>query len=100
MASFESIQNKYLDGSPVSHCSDATKMKVDNAVIDLLKKSYEKAMSLLKDNRAALDKISEFLIEKETITGDEFMDIFRKQKIDEESAEQADENPAETKETD
>lgn len=77
MAALESIQNKYLDGTPVSHCSDETKTKLDNAVVKLLKDSYDKAISLLRDNSEALDKISEFLIDKETITGEEFMQIFR-----------------------
>ena len=77
MAALESIQNKYLDGTSVSHCSDETKTKLDNAIVELLKQSYDKAMTLLRDNSEALDRISEFLIDKETITGEEFMKIFR-----------------------
>ncbi len=92
MAAFESIQNKYLDGSPVSHCSDATKTKVDNAVISLLKASYEKALLLLSDNRDALDRISDFLIEKETITGEEFMKIFRQSSENSEENDKPSEN--------
>lgn len=87
MAAFESVQNKYLDGSPVSHCSDATKTKVDNAVISLLKQSYDKAIGLLSENRAALDRISDFLIEKETITGEEFMNIFREHSVAEKTSD-------------
>lgn len=77
MAALESVQNRYLDGTPVSHCSDETKTKLDNAIVKLLKESYEKAISLLRDNSEALNKISEFLINKETITGEEFMKILR-----------------------
>ena len=77
MASLESIQSKYLDGTPVSHCSDETKTKLDNAVVKLLKESYEKATQLLSENKNALAKISEFLIDRETITGEEFMNILR-----------------------
>lgn len=75
MAGLESIQNKYLDGRSVSNCSEETKTEIDREVISILKKSHDKAEALLKENRDALDKISEFLIEKETITGEEFMDI-------------------------
>ncbi|MCC8160884.1 MAG: ATP-dependent zinc metalloprotease FtsH [Oscillospiraceae bacterium] len=76
MAGLESIQNKYLDGRSVSNCSEETKTDVDKEIVDLLKKCYDKAMNILKENRDALDEISEFLINKETITGDQFMEIF------------------------
>ncbi len=76
MAGLESIQSKYLDGRAVSNCSEETKTAVDNEVVKILKQRYEIAVSLLKENRDALDKISEFLISKETITGEEFMNIF------------------------
>ena len=59
------------------NCGDATAAEVDQEVMRLLKESYEKAKELLKENRDALDQIAEFLIEKETITGKEFMKIFR-----------------------
>jgi cell division protease FtsH len=75
MTGLESIQNKYLDGRAVSNCSEETKTEIDREVVAILKSSHEKAMELLKENRAALDKISDFLIEKETITGEEFMTI-------------------------
>ncbi len=76
MAGLESIQSKYLDGRAVSNCSEETKTAVDNEVVSILKERYKIAVSLLKENRDALDKISEFLISKETITGEEFMTIF------------------------
>ena len=73
----ETVESKYLDGKAAMHCGDATAAEVDKEVMKLLKESYEKAKELLIENREALDKIAEFLIEKETITGKEFMKIFR-----------------------
>lgn len=75
MAGLESIQNKYLDGRSVSNCSEETKTEIDREVISILKQSHAKAIRLLEENRDALDRISEFLIERETITGEEFMNI-------------------------
>ena len=74
----ESIQNRYLDGRPVLNCGDATAAEIDSEVMKMLKEAYEEAKRLLRENREALDKIADFLIEKETITGKEFMEIFRK----------------------
>ena len=71
------VQNKYLDGSATLNCSDVTAAAVDEEVKDMLKESYEQALALLKENRDVMDKLAEFLIEKETITGKEFMRIFR-----------------------
>lgn len=76
----ESIENKYLDGRAVLNCSDNTAADIDNEVMKLLKDSYKEAKRLLKDNRELMDTLAEFLIEKETITGKEFMEIFRKAK--------------------
>ncbi|MBQ4529960.1 MAG: ATP-dependent zinc metalloprotease FtsH [Lachnospiraceae bacterium] len=73
----ETVESKYLDGKAAMHCGDATAAEVDKEVMKLLKESYERAKELLIENREALDKIAEFLIEKETITGKEFMKIFR-----------------------
>ncbi len=78
LVGLESIEHKYLDGRAVSHCSEETRTAIDNEVIKIMKERYEIAKKLLNDNRDALDRISEFLIEKETITGDEFMEIFNK----------------------
>ncbi|MBR5596215.1 MAG: ATP-dependent zinc metalloprotease FtsH [Lachnospiraceae bacterium] len=74
------IQNKYLDGSATLNCSDVTAAAVDEEVKDMLKDSYQQAISLLQENRDVMDKLAEFLIEKETITGKEFMKIFREAK--------------------
>ena len=70
MAGLESIQNKYLDGRNVSNCSEETKTDIDKEVVRVLKECHEKAFNILKENRDALDEIAEFLINKETITGD------------------------------
>ena len=72
----ESIQNRYLDGRPVSNCGEATAAEIDKEVMKMLKDAYEEAKRLLSQHRASLDKIAAFLIEKETITGKEFMQIF------------------------
>ena len=71
------VQNKYLDGTASLNCSDVTAAAVDEEVKDMLKESYEQALLLLRENRDVMDKLAEFLIEKETITGKEFMKIFR-----------------------
>lgn len=70
-------ESQYLSGRAVLNCGDDTATEVDHEVMELLQKSYEEAKALLKEHRIALDKIAEFLIEKETITGKEFMKIFR-----------------------
>ena len=76
----ESIQNRYLDGRAVLNCGDATAGEIDEEVMKMLKAAYAEAKRLLAENREALDKIADFLIEKETITGKEFMKIFREVK--------------------
>ena len=72
----ESIQNRYLDGRPVSNCEQQTAYEIDEEVMKMLKDAYEEAKQLLRDHRQSLDRIAAFLIEKETITGKEFMEIF------------------------
>jgi cell division protease FtsH len=72
----ESITNRYLDGRAVLNCGEDTAAEIDREVMKMLKNAYEEAKRLLIENRVALDKIAEFLIEKETITGKEFMEIF------------------------
>lgn len=76
----ESVQHRYLDGRPVMNCGDATAAEIDSEVMIMLKNAYAEAKHLLSENREALDKIADFLIEKETITGKEFMKIFREVK--------------------
>lgn len=75
MTALESTENKYLDGRNVSNCSDATLTKLDDAIVDTLKKSYDNAKNILSENIEFLHKLSEYLLEKETITGKEFMSI-------------------------
>ena len=76
----ESIENRYLDGRAVLNCSDKTAAILDEEVNRMLKEYYAKAKELLAENRECLDRVSEYLIEKETITGKEFMDIVNKVK--------------------
>ena len=78
LVGLESIQNRYLDGRAVMNCGEATASEIDQEVMLMLKKAYEEAKRLLSEHRETMDKIADFLIEKETITGKEFMQIYRK----------------------
>ena len=80
-------ENMYLSGRVVLDCGDATASAIDDEVMKILKESYEEAKRLLSENRDVMDQIAAFLIEKETITGKEFMKIFHKAKGIEESEE-------------
>ncbi|WP_077609186.1 ATP-dependent zinc metalloprotease FtsH [Clostridium sp. Marseille-P2415] len=73
-------EDQYLSGRTVMNCGEATAAQVDDEVMKMLKEAYEEAKNLLIENRDVMDKISEFLIERETITGKEFMKIFREAK--------------------
>lgn len=95
LISLESIQNRYLDGRPVSNCGQETASEIDQEVMKMLKDAYEEAKRLLSQHRGSLDKIAAFLIEKETITGKEFMNIFHEvEGIDPESAKKSEERIA------
>jgi len=72
----ESIQNRYLDGRAVMNCADVTAAEIDHEVMELLKRCYERAKELLSGNKDVMERIAAFLIEKETISGKEFMDLF------------------------
>lgn len=74
------VESKYLDGRASLNCSDVTAADIDNEVMIILKDSYEQAKKMLMENREILDKIAAHLIEKETITGEEFMKIFCEEK--------------------
>lgn len=89
LMSLESIENRYLDGRAVLNCGDATAAEIDQEVMKVLKGAFERARELLADNRDVLDKIAEFLFEKETITGKEFMEIFHEVRGEEQQTEQA-----------
>ena len=80
MIGLESVEGKYLDGRTVLNCGDATEAQIDEEVMRILKECYNKAEELLSGDRDALDSLAAFLIEHETITGKEFMKIFRKVK--------------------
>ncbi|MCD8221234.1 MAG: ATP-dependent zinc metalloprotease FtsH [Clostridiales bacterium] len=73
-------QDMYLTGRMVMDCGEATAAEVDQEVMRILKEAYDKAKALLSENRAVMDKIADFLIQQETITGKEFMEIFRREK--------------------
>ena len=91
----ESVQHRYLDGRPVANCGEATAAEIDQVVMKMLKAAYEEAKRLLSEHRQSLDKIADFLIEKETITGKEFMEIFREvEGIDSEEEKQSEERIA------
>lgn len=94
----ESIENRYLDGRAVLNCADATAAQIDQEVMRILKECYDKAEVLLAANRDVLDKIADYLFEKETITGKEFMIIFNEVKgievpKQEESLQETEEQP-------
>ena len=83
-------ENQYLTGRTVLNCGEATASEIDEEVMKMLKSAYAEAKRLLSENREAMDQIAEFLIERETITGKEFMEIFRRVKgIPEQAPEQS-----------
>ena len=75
-----SVESQYLSGRASMNCGDVTASEVDKEVMNILKTSYQKAISILRENRDVMDKLAEFLIKKETITGKEFMEIVRSMK--------------------
>ena len=78
MVAMETVQNQYLGGDTSLACSAETQTKIDQQVVALVKQQHEKALKILADNRAKLDELAAFLYEKETITGEQFMDILNK----------------------
>ena len=78
MVAMETLQNQYLGGDTSLTCSAQTQAKIDEKVVDLVRTQHEKAKKILSDNRAKLDELASHLYEKETITGEEFMDILGK----------------------
>ena len=77
MVGLESVENRYLDGRAVLNCADETAAKIDEEVAKRMKEYYDRAVNIIRENRDALDKIAEYLIEKETITGKEFIRMYR-----------------------
>ena len=80
LMSLETVESKYLDGSARLNCSDETAAMIDDEVKELLKECFAEAKQLLSENRDVLDEIAKYLYEKETITGKQFMVIYRKVK--------------------
>ena len=74
------VESQYLEGRTALNCSDETAAAIDEEVVSIIKESYDKALQMLRENRELMDKLAAFLIERETITGKEFMEIFRKEK--------------------
>ena len=75
MVAMETVNNQYLGGDTSLTCSADTQKEIDLKVVQLVKEQHEKARRILEDNRQKLDQLAKFLYEKETITGDEFMNI-------------------------
>ncbi len=78
MVAMETVQNQYLGGDTSLACSAETQTKIDEKVVELVKEQHAKAVKILTENREKLDELADFLYEKETITGAEFMDILNK----------------------
>ena len=96
MIGLESIESRYLDGRAVMNCAEDTAAEVDREVIALLQKCHDEAKRLLEGNRDIMDEVADFLIEKETITGKEFMEIYFR--LRPEQKEEAEKREAEKKE--
>ena len=79
MVAMETVTNQYLGGDTYLACSAQTQAEIDRQVVELVKKQHEKALEILRANRDKLDELAQFLYEKETITGEEFMAILNKQ---------------------
>ena len=78
MVALETVQNQYLGGDTSLVCSGDTAALVDKQVVELVKAQHEKAARILAENRAKLDELADYLYEKETITGEEFMEILNR----------------------
>ena len=74
------VESQYLEGRTALNCSDETAAAIDEEVVAMIKESYDQALQMLRENRDLMDKLAAFLIERETITGKEFMEIFRREK--------------------
>ena len=88
MVALETVNNQYLGGDTSLACSAQTQREIDQKVVELVKTQHEKAIRILTENRAKLDELAQYLYQKETITGEEFMDILNR-----DDAENKPENP-------
>jgi len=92
------VESQYLEGRTALNCSDETAAAIDEEVVAMIKESYDQALQMLRENRELMDKLAAFLIERETITGKEFMEIFRREKgIPDPEEEKKDASETETK---
>ena len=78
MVALENIQSRYLDGSFVRNCSESTSTEVDKEIYSIIKACHEKAKNIIRNNRDLMDEVADYLLKNESITGEEFMDIFNK----------------------
>ena len=79
MVALETVNNQYLGGVTSLACSAQTQREIDQKVVELVKAQHEKAVRILTDNRAKLDELAQYLYQKETITGEEFMEILNRE---------------------
>ena len=79
MVALENVNNQYLGGDTSLACSAQTQREIDQKVVELVKAQHEKAIRILTDNRAKLDELAQYLYQKETITGEEFMEILNRE---------------------
>ena len=79
MVALETVNNQYLGGDTSLACSAQTQQEIDKMVVQLVKTQHEKAIGILRSNRKALDALAKYLYEKETITGEEFMEVLKKE---------------------
>ena len=75
MVAMETVNNQYLGGDTSLSCSAETQAEIDRQVVELVKKQHEKASKILEENKEKLDELADYLYERETITGEEFMNI-------------------------
>ena len=74
----ETVSNQYLGGDASLTCSPETAAKIDEEVLELIRSAHEKAIAILKENMEKLHELAHYLLERETITGEEFMEILKK----------------------
>ena len=79
MVALETVNNQYLGGDTSLACSAQTQCEIDQKVVELVKAQHAKAVQILTDNRVKLDELAQYLYQKETITGDEFMEILNRE---------------------
>ena len=79
MVALETVNNQYLGGDTSLACSAQTQREIDQKVVELVRAQHEKAVRILTDNRAKLDELAQYLYQKETITGEEFMEILNRE---------------------